>query len=43
MQRIMQLDMKMGRMRIVMQMSKIRKLMKTKRRVDFEYNRNGNK
>ena len=44
MRRIMQLDMKMGKMRIVMQMSKIRKLMKTKRRVDFEYkNRNDDK
>ena len=43
MRSIMQLDMKMGRMRIVMHMSKIRKLMKTKRRVDFEYNRNGDK
>ena len=37
-------DAKMGKMRIVMQMSKIRKLMKTKRRVDFEYkNRNDDK
>ena len=43
MRSIMQLDMKMGIMRIVMHMSKIRKLMKTKRRVDFEYNRNGDK